>query len=212
MSTTAVRHSLHHRTVRIASESAATSADKLASSARDSLVAKIADDSVVLQTFAISSEEEGLPQLPSMFGISGQRDNTCTAASERAANSANFYASTIRSLLVAEVADSSVVSQVYANRSEGEGLQHSPSMVGTIEQAKNTQLGSLHTVAATSANSYAPTIRGLQVAEVADNSVVSQVYANCSEEGGLLTAQHSGHQWATEKHAIGLAAHCCCNW
>ena len=89
-------------------------------------------------------------------------------------------------MLVAEVADSSVVSQVYANRSEEEDLQQLHSMVGTIGQAENTQLGSLHTVAATSANSYAPTIRGLQAAEVANNSVVSQVYANCSEEGGLL--------------------------
>ena len=114
-------------------------------------LAVLADGSVILQTFAISSEEERLPQLPSMFGISGQRDNTCTAASEQAASSANFYASTIRSLLVAEVADSSVVSQVYANRSEGGGLKQLPRVVGTIGQAKNTQLGSLHTVAATSA-------------------------------------------------------------
>ena len=79
-------------------------------------------------------------------------------ASEQAATSADCCASTMGSLQVAEIADSSVVSQVYGNRSEGEGLQHSPSMVGIIGQAKNTQLGSLHTVAATSANSYAPTI------------------------------------------------------
>ena len=86
-----------------ASELAATSADKLTLSAGGSQVAKIADDSVVLQTFAISSEEECPPQLPSTFGTSGQRRNARTAASEQAANSANFYASTIRSLLVAEV-------------------------------------------------------------------------------------------------------------
>ena len=40
-----------------ASELAATSTDKFTSSARDSQVAKIADGSVILQTFAISSEE-----------------------------------------------------------------------------------------------------------------------------------------------------------
>ena len=39
---------------------------------RDSQVAKTADGSVILQTSAISSEEEGLPQLPSMFGISNE--------------------------------------------------------------------------------------------------------------------------------------------
>ena len=122
MSTATVRHSctteqlVHARAG--ASELAATSADKFTSSARGSQVAKIADGSVILQTFAICSEEEGLPQLPSTFGISGQRDNARTAASEQAATSANSYASTMASLQVAEVADNSVVSQAYANCSE----------------------------------------------------------------------------------------------
>ena len=91
-----------------ASELAATSAEKLTLSAGGSQVAKIADDSVILQTFTISSEEECPPQLPSAFGASGQRRDACTAASEQAATSADSYASTIRGLQVAKVADSSV--------------------------------------------------------------------------------------------------------
>ena len=86
-----------------ASELVATSADKFTLSAGGSQVAKIADGSVILQTFAISSEEECPPQLPSTFGAGGQRRNARTAASEQAATSANSYASTIRGLQVAEV-------------------------------------------------------------------------------------------------------------
>ena len=141
-------------------------------------VAEIADSSVVSQVYANSSEEERLPQLPSMVGTSGQRGNARTAATEQAATSANSCASTVGSLLVAEVADSSVVSQVYANRSEGGGLQQLPSVVGTIGQARNTQLGSLHTVAATGENLVSLSARSWQVAKVADNNAVLHISAN----------------------------------
>ena len=158
------------------SELAATSADKFTSSARGSQVAKIADGSVILQTFAICSEEEGLPQLASTSGISGQRDNIRIAATEQAANSANFCASTMASLQVAEIAHSSVVSQVYANSSEEERPPQLPSTFGTSGQRRNARTAASEQ-AATSANSYASTIRGLQVAEVADSSVVSRTAA-----------------------------------
>ena len=151
-----------------ASELAATCADHLSSPARGLQVAKIADGSDILQASAICSEEERRPQLPSTFGTSGQRDNARTAATEQAATSANSCASTVGSLQVAEVADSSVVSQVYANRSTGGDLQQLHSVVGTSGQAKNTQLGLLHTVAATSENLVSLSARSWQVAKVAD--------------------------------------------
>ena len=113
-----------------------------------------------------------------------------TAASEQAANSG---ASTVGSLQVAEVADSSVVSQVYANCSEGEDLQQLPSMVGTIGQARNTQLGSMHTVAATSENLVSLSARSWQVAKVADNDAVSHIDKLQQRERSTTTTQHSWH-------------------
>ena len=174
-------------------------------------VAEIADSSVVSQVYANSSEEER-PQLPSTFGTSGQRRNARTAASEQAATSANSYASTIRSLLVAEVADSSVVSQVHANCSEGGGLKQLPSVVGTIGQPRNTQLGSLHTVAATSENLVSLSARSWQVAKVADNKAVLHISANYNDGEDLQRLPSMvGTIGQPKKRAIGLAVHCCCN-
>ena len=160
-----------------ASEQAATSANFCASTMASLQVAEIADSSVVSQGYANSSEVERPPQLPSTFGTSGQRRNART--------SANSYASTIKGLQVAEVADSSVVSQVFANRSEGGSLKQLPSMVGTIGQARNTQLGSLHTVAATSENLVSLSARSWQVPKIADNDAVSHISANDNKGEGL---------------------------
>ena len=98
-----------------------------------------------------------------------------------------------KSLQVAEVADSSVVSQVYANRSEGEDLQQLPSMVGTIGQPRNTQLGSLHTAAATSENPVSLSARSWQVTKVADNNAVSHISANYNNGEGQQLSSHSWH-------------------
>ena len=96
----------------------------------------------------------------------------------------DFCASTMGSLHVAEIADSSVVSQVYENCGEEGGLLQLPSMVGTIGQPKNTNLGSLHT-AATSENLVSQSARSWQAAKVADNSATFPVSANCNDGEGL---------------------------
>ena len=150
-------------------------------------VAEIADSSVVSQVYANSSEVERPPQLPSTFGKSGQRRNARTAASELAATSANSYAPTIRGLQVAEVADNSVVSQVYANCSEEGGLLQLPSIVDTSGQPKNTQLGSLHTVAATGENLVSQSARSWHVTKVADNSATFSYFYKLQRRGRLTT-------------------------
>ena len=92
------------------------------------------------------------------------------------------------SLQVTEIADSSVVSQVYANRSEEGSLKQLPSMVGTIGHA----IGPLHTVAATSENLVSLSARSWQVAKVADNDAVSHNSANYNKGEGLQQLPSTG--------------------
>ena len=137
------------------------------------LVAEVADSSVVSQVYANSSEGGGLQQRPSVVGTIGQARNTHLGSLHTvAATSENLVSLSARSWQVAKVADNNAVLHISANYNNGEDLQQLPSMVGTIGQPQNTQLGLLHIVAATSENIVSLSARSWQVAKVADNDAV----------------------------------------